>query len=381
MVVTSLLVKYMDPRRYRAVVVGEAEDDVLQYQFGKIATYYRIRRAYGYHERLRLRQAFGPRPIWTRRLLRGVLHRMRLLTNLPYHLRLAAVVLRERVDLIHHSNGLVRPFLALFGRPMVGTLQGLRERRLSLLQRLALKRFRLFIMISQVVHERYLAIGGRPEIAVLIPNPCDPTEIPEGLRTRARAELGVSRGAKLFGIVGRVVPWKGQREFLTAADKVLADNTNAVAVIVGDAADGADDYFDELRGMAAASPFADRIIFTGYVEDMKRIYAALDVAVHASIRPEPFGLVITEALGHGIPIVAAASGGPAEVVEHGVDGFLVDPTNAPAMAAAVSTLLSDDLLRGQMGQRGKEKAFSSTYHAKPYAGRVQDLYDTIFEGC
>lgn len=379
LVVTSLLAKYLDPERYRAVVVGEVDEDVLDHLFGRTATYYRIPRAYNYQHRSRLRELLGgDAPSPPMRVLRRLLHTVLRLGNLVYMVRVGRVIARERVDVIHHANGAILPFLRVFRKPLVGTMQGIPSGRFSPIDRRSLRDFGAFIMISEIVREAYIASGGRAEIAELMPNPCDPEPIPDELRSEARSQFGVLPGAKVVGLVGRVVPWKGQREFLAAAERVLAEVPEAVAMIVGDTVDGAVEYMKELRARAAASPHANRIVFTGYVQDMRRAYAVLDVAVHASIEPEPFGLVVIEAMGYGIPIVAANSGAPPEIVEDGVDGFLVDPRDTTALAAALKVLLTDDARRKRMADQGREKVFKK-YHAKPYAERMQAIYDRILQ--
>ena len=376
LVVTALLAKYLDPKRYRAVVVAQVDQSVLHFLFGKTASYHRVPHTYNYLERVQMRDRWGGASAGlVTRALRYALHLVRHVADWRYQLRLAGVILRERVDLIHDSNGYVSPFLALLGRPMVGTLQGF-TKPYGWLQRMALRRFGAFIMISSAVRDHYIACGGRPEIVRLLPNPCDPQPITDELRERMRKKFGLRAGAKVFGIIGRVVEWKGQREFLAAALLVLAEIPDAVAMIVGDAADGTEAYFEELRSTAAASPFRDRVLFTGYVEETVGVYAVLDVAGHASITPEPFGLVVIEAPGHGVPIVAANDGGPLDIVEDGVDGFLVDPRDTRALASAISRLLRDDALRARVGAKGREKVMTK-YHAKPYTEQVQTLYDGI----
>jgi glycosyltransferase involved in cell wall biosynthesis len=377
LIATSLLIKHLDPQRYRPVVVGEAPGHVLEYLFSGHATVYRITRLFNYRSWIAVQHRLQSRtPVPVRVALNYLMTAVGSLLNLGYHLRLTRIILRERVDLIHHSNGTARPFLLLFHRPLVGTMAGLPKRRFSWLRRWIIGRHRKMIMISEVVRQGFVRSGGSPEITELIPNPTDPQVLGEGLREALCRRYDIPRDAKVFGIVGRVVPWKGQKEFLAAAERVLAEVPGSVAVIIGDAADGGDDYFAEVRSLAAESSFADRIRFTGYVERVNEIYGLLDVAVHASIQPEPFGLVIIEAMGHGVPIVAAASGAAPEIIEPGEDGFLADPTDPGLLAAAISRLLTDDDLRREMATRGKRKV-REKYHAASYAKAVQAVYDEV----
>ena len=94
------------------------------------------------------------------------------------------------------------------------------------------------------------------------------------------------------------------------------------AYIVGGAlydTDGSQYSAIELRRLAATYGLADRVGFTGFIESADRAMRALDVVVHASTSPEPFGLVIAEAMACGRALVTSATGGAAELVRPGED--------------------------------------------------------------
>lgn len=381
LMVVSHLVKYLDNKRFRSVVVGEAEPEVLEHLFGDRATIYRIPRAFNYVHWYRAQQAFAVIPFqWLRRLLSYLLTVVRSLLNIPYQIRLASVVVREKVDIIHQANGFARFLFLLLGRPAVATMAGIPKHRYSPLYRFLLSSLRRHIMISGVVRDAHLRAGGREDLAEIIPNPCDPEPISPEERTAVRERFGFTPDDRVFGIVGRVVEWKGQREFLAAAEITLDRIPEANAAIVGDAADagagGVSSYFNGLRETARGSEHGDRIHFLGYMENVRDAYALLDVLVHASIEPEPFGLVIIEAMGHGIPVVAAETGAPPEIIEHGRDGYLVDPRDPEAMADAIIKLLTDDDLRDAMGSAGREKVYDR-YHAREYARKLEEVYEEV----
>lgn len=378
LLVSLMIARYLDPTRYRAIIVSAVDEESVRHHLGEGVEYRRVTQGYNYLDRARFRERFGESPALPIRAVRYALHQLRRLTNLPYWLRLGWIILTEPVDVIHNSNGKVFPYLAMFGRGLVGTVQGLPTSPYTRAGQAALSRYGAVITISRAAHKAYLNCGGDEAIAHLIPNPFDPVPIPDGFDEKARAEFGLPPDAVVFGVVGRVLPWKGQKEFVIAADRVLARAPDAVAVVVGDAADGAGDYFEEIKRLADASPHGDRIRFLGHVSDMRLVYSTLDVAVHTSIRPEPFGLVITEAMGYEIPIVAANAGGPLDIIEDGVDGRLVDPTDAEALSSAIIGLIEDTEERARMAAAGQKKVLAK-YHAQQYTERVQDLYDSAVE--
>jgi glycosyltransferase involved in cell wall biosynthesis len=182
-----------------------------------------------------------------------------------------------------------------------------------------------------------------------------------------------------MGIVGRIVEWKGQREFLNAAAVALKSDPHLGAVVIGDVTDAMDEYGSQVRKQAADLGIADRVWFSGFMPDPRRVYALADVLVHSSVLPEPFGLVITEAMALGIPVIAANAGGPVEIITDGVDGFLVDPRDAAAVAGRVSLLFADPVLYQRIGAAGRRTALER-FSPEAYVERVAQVYDSALAG-
>lgn len=152
----------------------------------------------------------------------------------------------------------------------------------------------------------------------------------------------------VVGIVGRLQPWKGQHVFLRAAALV----PSARFVVVGDAIGGfSAGYPAQLRALVAELGIQDRVTFAGHRDDVAAVLATLDVFVHASL-DEPFGIVILEALAAGVPVIAADGGGVPEIIQDGVNGFLVEHGDAETIAHAIEALLSDAALRQRFIAQG-----------------------------
>ena len=122
------------------------------------------------------------------------------------------------------------------------------------------------------------------------------------------------------------------------------------------------------------------VVFTGFVpyEELPRYYKTADVYCAPSTGHESFGIVLLEAMAAGTPIIASDIGGFADVLEDGVEGLLVPPRDAQALATAMDRLLSDAALREQMGRAG-------TVRAEPYgwehvSARVLEYYETVANG-
>jgi glycosyltransferase involved in cell wall biosynthesis len=175
--------------------------------------------------------------------------------------------------------------------------------------------------------------------------------------------------------VGRLVPWKGQREFLRAAQIVARQCPAARFVIVGDVAFEGPGYREELHRLARDLGLAERVIFTGWRRDVPALLSAADVLVHSSILPEPFGLVLVEAMALERPVVASALGGPGAIVRDGRDGLLVDPRRPQEIAAAVLRLAGDPALRRAMGRSGRARALACFGAERFSAGLVHVLQE------
>jgi glycosyltransferase involved in cell wall biosynthesis len=171
---------------------------------------------------------------------------------------------------------------------------------------------------------------------------------------RARVELGVGDGHVLLGSFGRLQRWKGQDVFVAAAAEVARVRHQARFVVVGGSVFGLEpEFFEELKRSTAEAGIADRLIFTGFRTDVARLMAACDVVCHTTRVPEPFGLVIVEAMAQGRAVIATRGGGPSEIVETEDDGLLISPGDPKALAAAMLDLIDSPERRQRFGGRGQ----------------------------
>ena len=152
-----------------------------------------------------------------------------------------------------------------------------------------------------------------------------------------RAEIGAG-DAPLIGVFGRLSLWKGQAVFIDA----IARLPDAIGVIVGGPLFGHEPFAAELTEKVAALGLENRIRFLGFRKDIPALMTAMDIVVHSSIAPEPFGRVVVEGMLAGKPMIASAAGGVLEILEHGKTGWLYEPGNADALASALRLVLEDE---------------------------------------
>jgi glycosyltransferase involved in cell wall biosynthesis len=158
----------------------------------------------------------------------------------------------------------------------------------------------------------------------------------------------------LIGLFGRIAAWKGQKVLIEAL-KLLP---NVSGVIVGDAlfTEADQHYKRELVVLAETLGVTNRVQFAGFQTDVLPYLKAVDVVVHCSISPEPFGRVIVEAQLAGKPIIATQGGGPSEIIKDRVTGILVSPNDADELAKAIKELLENRKFAEELAMHGRQAA-------------------------
>ena len=272
---------------------------------------------------------------------------------------------RLRIDLLHMNNSPRvgnddwLPAARLVGIPCVVTAMGESGRPGRRIHRWLYRRFDLYLAIS-----RYMA-------GVLREQGVDPQRIElvhlgvdfENLRARrvrsteaVRAELGVAPNQLLVLMVGNIRAWKGQREVIAALRLLPEDIRARLRVFFAGATTTSDSGYEaDLRNEVAAGGLGDCVSFLGARSDVSDLYGAADIAVHASTTPEPFGLVVPEAMAFNCAMIAASSGGPADVITPGT-GFLCNPFEPKEYAHALTQLVRDDAMRQAIAAAGAERA-------------------------
>jgi glycosyltransferase involved in cell wall biosynthesis len=175
----------------------------------------------------------------------------------------------------------------------------------------------------------------------------------------------------LLGVIGRIAPEKGQADFLRAARLLHADLPDCRFLVCGaplfsDAA--AMRYASELDALARQLP----VTFTGWQQNVESTLAGLDLLVVPSAQIDATPRVILEAFAAGVPVMAYASGGIPEIVEHNVTGFLVEQRSPATLAAAMRHLLAHEPERlRDVAQRARSKA-RSDFTLERYQAQMRD---------
>lgn len=194
-------------------------------------------------------------------------------------------------------------------------------------------------------------------------------------REEVRRELNIPGHAVMALMVGNVRQWKGQHVVLAALEQMppTARSEFYVAFAGGLTVDDRP-YMNELETTVERAGLAGHVTFLGSRDDVPDLLNASDIALHASVRPEPFGLVVVEAMSLGKAVVAANTGGPAEVVDRS-SGITFDSMVPAQLAEVLTNLVHDPMRRGELGKGALQRAEQFT--VRRYVTGVRRVYERM----
>lgn len=229
----------------------------------------------------------------------------------------------------------------------------------------------LVIANSQASLAAFIAAGGRKEIVEFVYNGFD-LDLYRQPQASIKPQLGLE-GKFLVGHFSRLSPWKGQHILLEALKYCPA---SVVAIFVGDALFGEQDYVQQLDTKVAELELENRVKFLGFRSDIIPLMSACDLVAHTSTVAEPFGRVIVEAMLCGTPTVATKAGGAIELVEQGKTGWLVEPGDAQALAKTINTCLEQPELSASIAQQAKLQA-SQRFNLATINQQIEQLLSKV----
>ena len=182
----------------------------------------------------------------------------------------------------------------------------------------------------------------------------------------------------VVGLVGRITPYKQQDLFIRAIPHVLAQVPESRFVVVGSARGGDKAYEEQVQHLASDLNIQDKVRFLGHRKDAVEITSEFTIACMTSDR-EPLGRTILEAQIIGCVVLAPDTGGPAEIVEDGVDGVLfcsTAPDSATQLAVQILRLINNQDLRFSLIERAKVKVrttFAGVKHVRQLESHLVNL--------
>ena len=271
----------------------------------------------------------------------------------------------HRIDVVHLNNSAGRGFhdwlvaAKLLGMPCLTHVRGFFPVQERSAWRYLQRSFDHYIAVSHTM-EKFLQSQGFPQGRIsVIYDTVEEAELRSRLRRTppdVRGELQVGADQLLVTMVGHIRDWKGQDVLVRAlAGMPPLLGGRLVVAFVGGVGRGSEQYHHSLLRLVEENNLHDRVRFLGERADAADLMAAADIVVHASTRPEPFGLVVLEGMLLGRPMIASSLGGPAEIIRDG-DGLLFDPSDPANLTSALIRLSEDEAERQRLGEAGQRRA-------------------------
>lgn len=232
---------------------------------------------------------------------------------------------------------------------------------------------RKIIFVSNDEREAFIRrIGADPEKCLTVYNGISINNIDHPSEEKMRNKYGIHKERVVVGIIARFAPEKDHETFLLAAREVLRRQREFTFLLVGE---GKTKPF--MEKLSEDFGIKNHTVFTGFVSNTGEVLSIIDIGCLTS-RREGMGIALLEYMAFHKPIVSTNAGGIPEVVQEGINGFLVNPGDYKSMAARIIELAKNVRLRKQMGDEGfsilKDK-FTDTIMVSD----IEKLYDQSLE--
>ena len=302
----------------------------------------------------------------------------------PHFLRMiadvAAQLERDEADLLV-CHGYKADFIGWFaarrvGVPVIAVSRGWtahtsKVRAYEALDRRMLRRMDAVVCVSAGQAAKVARAGVQPERLHVVHNSVDTTRF----RTRDAAARVTLEGffavkpSVIVVAIGRLSPEKGFDQLIDAASMMVDTESRIGIVLIGDGPERS-----MLEQSVRRHGLESTIVFAGFRNDVDQLLPAADILAQSS-HTEGLPNVVLEACAAAVPVVATDVGGTREIIDDGVNGFLIPAANASALAGRLANLVRSPELRRQMGERGRELV-----RARFSFARQAEEYQTLFAG-
>lgn len=279
----------------------------------------------------------------------------------------------NKISLVHLNNN---PFslewvsAAKFARiPCVAHQRGARE-RLDRSEIVLANSVDKVFCISKYVRDSLKDSGCKGSNFSLVYNGIDINNFENGSKEAIPGfDMKTIEGRVVIGLVGNIKPWKGQHILVEALKSIVIQCPRVLCVFVGSFEKSNQVYENNLKKSILESGLSSNVLFTAYTPYVKNYMNMMDIVVHASTDPEPFGRVIIEAMALAKPVVATVGGGASEILEDEVTGILIQPGEPKLLAEALLALICN--------REKRVKLSSNAYLRVADKFRIEDNVNSI----
>lgn len=287
-----------------------------------------------------------------------------------------------------HSNGYKMHVLAALGKPPDSALVwhfhdylGSRPVSSAIIKRLKHRCDTVIAVSDSVTSDIRAQVGAHPPVMTVWNSVNLARFTPDGSHfdlDRAAGLPPAPEGTLRVGLVATFARWKGHFRFMTVIQALRAHHPVRGYIVGGPLYDtaGSQVSLPELRAEAERLGITSAMGFTGFVSDPAAALRSLDVVVHASTAPEPFGLVVAEAMASGRAIAVSDGGGVAELITPEVDALIYSQDDTAELTRQVDRLVADASLRKRLGLAARVAAVRR-FDASRVASQVFSLYQRL----
>ncbi len=296
-------------------------------------------------------------------------------------LRCARYLRANHIDLVHLNNTIVRNHHWMLGALLarvkcISHERGINE-NISWISRLFARSLAAIVCISVSVRDNLLAQGIGNGKLVIVHNGLDPGKVRAQVKSpEIKGRYGIAATSPVVGIVGNIKGWKGQDVVVRAVARLHARWPDIRCFLVGDT-DVDPDYEEKLRALVRERGLQDNIVFTGYQSNVADFVNVMDIVIHASVSPEPFGRVLLEAMAMRKPVIGSRGGAIPEILQEGVTGFMFTPGDDADLARSMALLLGDKERARAMGEAGYLRAVQE-FGIERNVRKTEALYARLF---
>lgn len=292
-----------------------------------------------------------------------------------------AFLRRNRIALVHLNNSITRQhewicaaFLARI--PCVVSERGINQ-RYTVLDRTWARRLSLIVPVSCWIMDHMIQRGVAPDNIRALYDGLDVSKIKIARSAEVLlATYGVQPHQPVVGIVGNIREWKGQETVVRALIEVVKAYPNVVCFFVGAATAVDKLYQDRLNALIRQAGIEGNVRFTGYQPDPASFVNIMKLVIHASVLPEPFGMVLLEGMAQRKAVIGSRAGGVIEIVVEGETGYTFPPGDSATLSAKIIELLDKPDQAAEMGEKGYKRLMSS-FTLQHYMDEIHTAYSAI----
>lgn len=286
---------------------------------------------------------------------------------------------------IIHSHGYFADIVSLvacklLGIPLISTCHGFIEndsnlRIYNMMDKFMLRYFDRILAVSTTIRNELVNNGVKSSKISVVQNAIECKYNKKELgqfRVEKRSLISINDNESLIGFVGRLSEEKGVNYLIEAAVMLKQISADFKLVIVGDGPKKS-----ELICLANSKGLDQEVIFTGFQNDIEKWLPAFDVFVLPSLT-EGTPMALLEAMSTGIPVIASAVGGVPNILENGINGFLVTPGNSNELCEKMALLLSDPILCELIAKEA-EKTINEKFDVNRWCRKIEKEYDSLLQ--